>query len=121
MSEDRIPNVKILLAKVLHSMADFISDISELEDAEANLQNAAINEIDAIYSQTEKNKITKLPIQYEWIYLGFINDPDPWMSFYSTRKVDYDDPDLLIDKSEDNYLDKEAKFSSTNNKLPKIV
>ena len=43
------------------------------------------------------------------------------MSFYSTRKVDYDDPDLLIDKSEDNYLDKEAKFSSTNNKLPKIV
>ena len=46
-------------------MADFISDISELEDAEANLQNAAINEIDAIYSQTEKNKITKLSIQYD--------------------------------------------------------
>ena len=102
-------------------MGDSISDIPELEDAETNLQNAAINEIDAIYNQTEKNKITKLPIHYDWIYLGFINDPDPWMSFYSTRKLDINDPDLLIDKSEDNYLDKGTNLSAKTNKLPKIV
>ena len=121
MSEDPCENVKISLAKVLNDHSEHIRDIIELEDAEANLQNAAINEIDAIYSQSERTKQTKIPIVYDRIYLSFIDDPDPWHSFYESTKVDLQDPELMIDKSEDKYLDKDATIGKNSSKLPKIV
>ena len=54
LSNDKIDNVKILMAQVFQMYQDCISSISDLDEAEANLQNSGIREIEAIYSEVER-------------------------------------------------------------------
>ena len=65
LSQDKVPNVQILLAQTLHSCSEFISKIPQLEEAEANLQDSCIPEIEALYNEAERIKQTKLPIKYD--------------------------------------------------------
>ena len=54
------------------------------------------------------------------MYLNFINQPDPAILQYSLKKIDLEDPDFLHDKSEDEYLEKEATSpSKPESSLPK--
>lgn len=121
LSYDKVANVKILLAKILKSQGDIISDIPELEEAEANLQDSGIKEIDAIYNENERHKQTIIPINYDWIFLKFIDDQDPLSYFYATNKVDLNDPELMVDKSEDKFLDSGESKTLTSNKLSHII
>lgn len=65
LSQDKVPNVQILLAQILHNNSEFISKIPQLEEAEANLQDSCIPEIEALSNEAERIKQTKLPIKYD--------------------------------------------------------
>lgn len=118
LSLDKIANVKILMAKVFQNYQDEISAVSDLEEAEANLQNSGIREIEALYSEIERAKQTTLEIKYDCIYLNFINRPDPALFGYTNRKFDMENPDLLKDKSEDEYLKGNGKTSVASKLAP---
>jgi hypothetical protein len=122
LSQDKVVNVKIYLAKILQNYVDKFSDIPRLEEVEANLQDSGITEIEHIYCNQNKNKqkFSNLPASNDIYYLEFLDETDPTLSLYMTKKLDLENPELLKDKSEDAYLEKKETKNS-DNILPKFV
>jgi hypothetical protein len=99
--------VKIALSFLLRSLPDSAFEIPQISEAEANLQNAGI---------MVEEKVM-LPVKYDCIYLNFINQPDPASLAFACKKLDLENPDLLMDKSEDAYLEKNSKLNTSPGKL----
>eukprot|EP00343_Euplotes_focardii_P000090 CAMPEP_0205800888 /NCGR_PEP_ID=MMETSP0205-20121125/2691_1 /ASSEMBLY_ACC=CAM_ASM_000278 /TAXON_ID=36767 /ORGANISM="Euplotes focardii, Strain TN1" /LENGTH=164 /DNA_ID=CAMNT_0053064715 /DNA_START=2128 /DNA_END=2619 /DNA_ORIENTATION=+ len=121
LSQDKVKNTKIILAKTLQNYGDYISKISVLEDVEANLQDSGIKEIEIIYNSNVRDEYCSMPIKYDIYYLSFIDMPDPGLNLYNTQNIDPANQELLMDKSEDAYLEKKSEEGLKNNSLPKPV
>jgi len=122
LSQDKVKNVKIFLAKTLQKYPDSIPLIPELEDVEANLQDSGIKEIEIIYNSQAKDEYCNILINYEIYYLNFIDMPDPALAAYNTQIMNPENPDLLMDKSEDAYLEKKKDENiPSENPLPAPV
>ena len=104
LSNDKVTNVKILLAKILLNYSQQIKQIKELKELQDTLINSEIREIKALYNEIERKKQTTLEPKYDRIYLNFIDCPDPIILNYTSKKLDFSNPDIMTDKSEDALL-----------------